>query len=56
MLSAAVQPGSYRPLERAVDVQIARLRKKLRDALGTDCIVTVRGQGYALVATPVSAQ
>jgi DNA-binding response OmpR family regulator len=50
VLSKAAQPGNYRPLERAVDVQIARLRKKLRDAAGADCIVTVRGEGYALVA------
>lgn len=48
-LAAAAQPGNYRPLERAVDVQIARLRKKLREATGADSIVTVRGQGYALV-------
>jgi DNA-binding response OmpR family regulator len=48
-LAAASQPGNYRPLERAVDVQIARLRKKLREATGAETIVTVRGQGYALV-------
>jgi two-component system phosphate regulon response regulator OmpR len=46
-LSAAVQPGSYAPLDRAVDVQVARLRKKLRAAPGgADCIETVRGEGY----------
>ncbi len=47
-LSAAVQPGSYMPLERAVDVQVARLRKKLRAAPGggADWIETVRGEGY----------
>jgi DNA-binding response OmpR family regulator len=46
-LSAAVQPGSYMPLERAVDVQVARLRKKLRAAPGgVDWIETVRGEGY----------
>jgi DNA-binding response OmpR family regulator len=46
-LSAAVQPGSYVPLDRAVDVQVARLRKKLRAAPGgADCIETVRGEGY----------
>jgi two-component system, OmpR family, phosphate regulon response regulator OmpR len=48
VLAEAVQPGQYRPLERAVDVQIARLRRKLR-AAGQDCIRTVRGEGYTLV-------
>ena len=39
------------PLERAVDVQVARLRKKLRAAGRTaDCIETVRGEGYRLLA------
>jgi DNA-binding response OmpR family regulator len=48
-LSAAVQPGSYMPLDRAVDVQVARLRKKLRSAPGGhDWIDTVRGEGYVL--------
>lgn len=46
-LSAAVQPGSYMPLDRAVDVQVARLRKKLRAAPGaTEWVETVRGEGY----------
>jgi DNA-binding response OmpR family regulator len=46
-LSAAVQPGGYLPLDRAVDVQIARLRKKLRAVPGgVDLIETVRGEGY----------
>jgi DNA-binding response OmpR family regulator len=46
-LSAAVQPGAYLPLDRAVDVQVARLRKKLRAAPGgRDWIETVRGEGY----------
>jgi DNA-binding response OmpR family regulator len=49
-LAAAAQPGNYRPQERAVDVQITRLRKKLREAAGgVDLIQTVRGEGYALV-------
>jgi DNA-binding response OmpR family regulator len=52
-LAAAVQPGNYRPLERAVDVQVARLRRKLRDAAGAECIRTIRGEGYALVPLPV---
>jgi DNA-binding response OmpR family regulator len=47
LLSAAVQPGNYVPLDRAVDVQVARLRKKLRVALGgADWIQTLRGEGY----------
>lgn len=46
-LSAAVQPGNYLPMDRAVDVQVARLRKKLTAAPGgRDWIETVRGEGY----------
>ena len=49
-LSEAVQAGSYLPQERTVDVQIARLRRKLRDASsGAEWIDTVRGEGYAFV-------
>lgn len=49
-LSAAVQAGAYRPLDRTVDVQVARLRRRLASALpGGDWIDTVRGQGYAFV-------
>lgn len=46
-LSAAVQPGNYMPMDRAVDVQVARLRRKLAAAPdGRDWIETVRGEGY----------
>jgi len=49
-LSEAVQVGGYKPLDRSVDVQVARLRRKLRDASpGSDWIDTVRGEGYAFV-------
>ncbi len=49
-LSDAVQAGGYQPQERTVDVQIARLRRKLRDAsTGTEWIDTVRGEGYVFV-------
>jgi DNA-binding response OmpR family regulator len=49
-LSEAVQAGSYQPQERTVDVQIARLRRKLRDASsGAEWIDTVRGEGYVFV-------
>jgi DNA-binding response OmpR family regulator len=49
-LAAAIQPGNYRPLTRAVDVQVMRLRKKLQEVnQGRDLIQTVRGEGYALV-------
>jgi two-component system phosphate regulon response regulator OmpR len=49
-LSAAVQPGNYKPQERTVDVQVARLRRKLREASpGTEWIDTVRGEGYVFV-------
>lgn len=46
-LNAAIQPGGYMPLDRAVDVQIGRLRKKLMTiACGEQLIETVRGEGY----------
>jgi DNA-binding response OmpR family regulator len=49
-LSEAVQAGGYQPQERTVDVQIARLRRKLREASpGADWIDTVRGEGYVFV-------
>jgi two-component system phosphate regulon response regulator OmpR len=49
-LARAVQPGSYVPQERAVDVQVARLRKKLRAAMaGEDWIQTARGEGYLFI-------
>jgi len=51
-LSAAIQPGAYMPLERAVDVQIARLRKKLRVApSGREWIETIRGEGYVFTGS-----
>lgn len=50
-LCQEVQLGSYRPQERTVDVQVARLRRKLRAALpGRDWIKTARGEGYVFAA------
>lgn len=47
VLNAAIQPGSYMPLDRAMDVQIGRLRKKLMVIPeGAQLIETVRGEGY----------
>ncbi len=49
-LNGEVQSGRYRPLDRTVDVQVARLRSKLREAApDADWIVTVRGEGYVFV-------
>jgi DNA-binding response OmpR family regulator len=49
-LSDAVQSGGYKPLDRTVDVQIARLRRKLEEAApGSEWIATVRGEGYVFV-------
>lgn len=51
-LSAAVQLGRYVPLDRSVDVQVARLRKKLSAASsGHDWITTMRGVGYMFTKT-----
>ena len=53
-LTRAAQVGNYRPLDRAVDVQIARLRRKLRQAdSDAQWIVTARGEGYVW-APPVA--
>jgi DNA-binding response OmpR family regulator len=49
-LSDAVQSGGYKPLDRTVDVQVARLRRKLAEAApGSEWIDTVRGEGYVFV-------
>lgn len=49
-LSSAVQPGTYMPLNRSVDVQVTRLRKKLKEADPLhDWVRTVRGEGYVFV-------
>jgi DNA-binding response OmpR family regulator len=49
-LSDAVQAGSYRPQDRTVDVQVARLRRKLHEASpGAQWIDTVRSEGYVFV-------
>jgi len=37
------------PLDRTIDVQVSRLRKKIED--GSELIKTVRNAGYMLVAT-----
>ena len=39
--------------DRAIDVQVSRLRKKLADHGGSDLIVTVRSEGYMLAVRPV---
>ncbi len=38
------------PFDRAIDVAVSRLRRKLGDGEGTDLIKTVRGGGYVLAA------
>jgi two-component system phosphate regulon response regulator OmpR len=49
-LSAHVQEGAYRPLDRTVDVQVYRLRRKLmKHGPGRGWIDTVRGEGYVFV-------
>jgi DNA-binding response OmpR family regulator len=54
-LSRAIQPGAYLPSDRSVDVQITRLRKKLRDTGNNhDWISTVRGEGYVFTQPPSS--
>lgn len=46
-LGEALQSSGHKPRDRAVDVQVTRLRRKLRNArTGEDWIGTVRNQGY----------
>jgi two-component system OmpR family response regulator len=42
--------GDPADVDRAVDVQISRLRRKLQSKSNTELIVTVRGQGYKFCA------
>ncbi len=62
-LNEAAQSGTYRPLDRTVDVQVGRLRRKLDSASpGRRWISTARGEGYvflpcgAVGATPATAE
>jgi DNA-binding response OmpR family regulator len=60
-LNGAVQAGNYRPLDRTVDVQVGRLRRKLSTASpGGEWISTVRSEGYVFsppgaASSPVAA-
>lgn len=42
------------PFDRAVDLAVSRLRRKLQSASGQACIETVRGAGYRFVARVTS--
>lgn len=50
LLDLARGPSSE-AFDRAIDVQISRLRKKLEDGAGRDPIRTVRGEGYMFAGT-----
>ncbi|HEX8625868.1 MAG TPA: response regulator [Allosphingosinicella sp.] len=52
LLDLARGPGAD-VFDRAIDVQVSRLRKKLADRGGGDLIVTVRSEGYMLAVRPV---
>ena len=52
LLDAARGPDSE-SFDRAIDVQISRLRKKLYSADSSDLIVTVRSEGYLFSGRPV---
>lgn len=42
------------PFDRAIDLAVSRLRRKLRDAGADGCLETVRGAGYRFVATVIA--
>lgn len=43
------------PFDRAIDLAVSRLRRKLRDAGGGECVETVRGVGYRFTCAVVPA-
>jgi len=47
-----VKGSADEAFDRAIDVQISRLRQKLGDVWGLRLIKTIRGVGYMLVADP----
>jgi two-component system OmpR family response regulator len=52
LLDLARAPSSE-AFDRAIDVQISRLRRKLMDGSGRELIRTVRGEGYVFAAKAV---
>jgi two-component system OmpR family response regulator len=52
LLDLARSPSSD-AFDRAIDVQISRLRRKLDDGTGRELIRTVRGEGYVFAAQAV---
>ncbi len=54
-LNAQVQIGNYRPLDRTVDAQVYRLRRKLmQHSSGRGWVDTVRGEGYVFIPRPAA--
>ena len=51
-LTEMIQGREAEPYDRAVDVQVSRLRQRLRDdSREPQLIKTVRGEGYVLAST-----
>ena len=46
------QPGRATPLDNVIDVQVARLRRKVDDPFPAPLIHTVRGVGFTLREVP----
>jgi DNA-binding response OmpR family regulator len=42
------EPSRYTPLDNVIDVQIARLRKKIDDPYPVKLLQTIRGLGFSL--------
>ena len=50
MLSRQALGRGSRPFDRSLDMHVSRIRKKLGpDSGGEECIISVRGEGYAYV-------